>query len=93
MFFKYESRKRLMQILIMYRVTRVKVENCKWLFQTENIDRFLIEWYFYYCKGGKFSMVPQKFRKKSHQALKISVEARFPILKLPFSFSFMYCML
>ena len=78
---------------VSYRVSRVKLENCKWLFQTENMDRFLIEWYFYYRKGGKFYMVPQKFRKKSPQALKFSVEARFPILKLPFSFGFMYCML
>ena len=38
-------------------------------------------------------MVPQKFRKNSLQLLKISVKARFPIFKLPFSFNFIYCML
>ena len=48
-----------------YRVSRVKLENCKLLFQTENMDRFLIKWYFYYRKGGKFYMVPQQFRKKN----------------------------
>ena len=32
-----------------------------------------------------------EFRKKSHQAPKISVKAIFPLLKLPFSFSFIYC--
>ena len=57
------------------------------------MDRFLIKWYFYYHKGGEFYMVPQKFRKNSLQVLKISVKARFPILKLPFSFNFIYCML
>ena len=76
-----------------YRDIQVKLENCKWLFQTENMDRFLIKWYFYYHKGGEFYMVPQKFRKNSLQVLKISVKARFPILKLPFSFNFIYCML
>ena len=69
------------------------MDETKQLFQIENMDRFLIKWYFDYGKGGKFYMVPQKFRKKSPQALKFSVEARFPILKLPFSFGFMYCML
>ena len=57
-----------------YRVFRVKLANCKWLFDAENMDRFLIEWYFYYWKGGKFYMVLQKSRKKSRQALKISVK-------------------
>ena len=39
--------------------------NCRWLFETENMDRFLIKWYFYHCKGVEFYMVPQKFRKKN----------------------------
>ena len=65
-----------------YRVFRVKLANYRWLFETENMDRFLIKWYFYYHKGGEFYMVPQKFRKNSLQVLKISVKARFPILKL-----------
>ena len=59
----------------------------------ENMDRFLIKWYFYYYKGGEFYMVAQKFRKNSLQLLKTSVKARFPIFKLPFSFNFIYCML
>ena len=33
-----------------------------------------------------------KIQNKSRQALKISVKVRFPILKLPFFFSFIYCM-
>ena len=74
-----------------YREFRVKLGNCRWLFETENMDRFLIKWYFYYRKGVKFYMVPQKSRKKSRQALKISVKVRFPILKLPFVLSFIYC--
>ena len=59
-----------------YRVSRVKLENCKLLFQTENMDRFLIKWCFYDRKGGEFYMVPQKFRKKYLQALKIFVKSK-----------------
>ena len=77
---------------IYYREFRVKLGNCRWLFETENMDRFLIKWYFYYRKGVKFYMVPQKSRKKSRQALNISVKVRFPILKLAFFSSFIYCM-
>ena len=58
---KYISMQRY---LLKYRVSRVKLENCRWFFETENMDRFLIKRYFYYCKGGKFYMGPQKFRKK-----------------------------
>ena len=47
-----------------YRVIQVKVDETKQLFQIENMDIFLIKWYFDYSKGGKFYMVPQKFRKK-----------------------------
>ena len=42
---------------------RFKLENCRWLFETENMDRFLIKRYFYYRKGGKFYMGPQKSEK------------------------------
>ena len=45
-----------------YRVFQVKLTNCNKLFQIENMDIFLIKWYFNYCKGGEFYMVPQKFR-------------------------------
>ena len=83
---------KILFLCTLYRDIQVKLENCKWLYQTENMDRFLIEWYFYYHKGGEFCMVIQKFRKNSLQMLKISVKARFPILKLPFSFNFIYCM-
>ena len=50
-----------------YRVIWVKLANFNKLSQTENMDRFLIKWYFDYCKGkgGEFYMVPQKFRKKN----------------------------
>ena len=30
-----------------YRVSWIKLENCRWLFEIENMDRFLIKWYFY----------------------------------------------
>ena len=63
---KTAKRQSIYGIQGMYRVIRVKLENCRWLFETENIDSFLIKWYFYYCKGGKFYTVPQNFRKKSH---------------------------
>ena len=43
----------------------IKVEETKQLFQIENMDIFLIKWYFDYCKGGEFYMVPQKFRKRN----------------------------
>ena len=76
----------------MYRVFQVKLANENKLFQIENMDRFLIKWYFDYLKGGGFYMVSQKL-KKNHHTLKISVKARFSILKFPFSFSFIYCML
>ena len=46
---------------------RVKLENCRWLFETKNIDRFLIKRYFYYHKGREFHMGPNKFSKKSCQ--------------------------
>ena len=78
---------------LFYRVTQVKLENCKQLYQTEIMRKFLIKWYFYYHKGGEFYMVPQKFRKNSLQVLKISVKAKFPILKLPFFFIFIFCLL
>ena len=48
-----------------YRVIQVKVDETKQLFPIENMDKFLIKWYFDYCKGGKFYMVPKKFRKKN----------------------------
>ena len=48
-----------------YRVFQVKLANCNKLFQIENMDRFLIKWYFDYCNGGNFYMEPKKFRKKS----------------------------
>ena len=60
--------------VLTYRVIQDKLENCRWLFETGNMDRFLIKWYFYYRKGGTFYMVLQKSRKKSRQALKISVK-------------------
>ena len=61
-------------VYYIYRVSRVKLANCRWLFETKNMDSFLIKWYFYYRKGGEFYMVLQKSRKKSRQALKISVK-------------------
>ena len=51
--------------LLTYRVIQVKVDETKQLFQIENMDRFLIKWYFHYCKGREFFMVPKKFRKKN----------------------------
>ena len=44
-----------------YRAIQVKVDETKQLFQIlENMDRFLIKWYFDYFKGGEFYMVQKK---------------------------------
>ena len=37
---------------LLRRVIWVKLANCKWLFETENIDRFLIKWCFYDFLGN-----------------------------------------
>ena len=71
-----------------YRVIQAKLDETKQLFQTENMHRFWIQWYFYYRKWGKFYMKTQKFRKKSHKSFKMSVKLRFPILKFLFSSNF-----
>ena len=57
----------------MYRVDQPsKLENCRCLFETKNVDRFLIKWYFYYCKGGKLQISLEE--TLPGQALKTSVE-------------------
>ena len=61
-----------------YRVSGVKLANCRWLFETENMDRFLIKWYFYYRKGGKFYMVPQKSRINLARHSKSLSKSDFP---------------
>ena len=81
------------KVSISYRVSQVKLDKSKQLFQTENMQKIWFKWCFYYHKVMKFHMPPQKFRGKYSKALKISVKVRFSILKLPLSFSFMYCML
>ena len=62
-------------------VCQVKVDKTKQLFQTENMQKILLKWYFYYHMVMKFDMPPQKFRKILYKSLKISVKVRFPILK------------
>ena len=64
--------------ICMFRVIQVKLANCKWLFETENMDRFLIKWYFYYHKGGKFYMVPQKSRINLARHSKSLSKSDFP---------------
>ena len=61
-----------------YRVSQVKLENCRWLFETENMDRFLIKRYFWYRKSGKFHMVPWKIRKNVTRHSKSILMPEFP---------------
>ena len=51
--------------MFIYRVIRVKLANCNKLFQIENMYRFLIKWYFDYCKGGEFYILYQKNSEKN----------------------------
>ena len=62
----------------MYRVIQDKLENCRWLFETENMDRFLIKRYFWYRKSGKFHMVPWKIRKNVTRHSKSMLMLEFP---------------
>ena len=55
------------------------------------MDRFLIKWYFYYRKGGKFYMVPQKSRINLARHSKSLSKSDFPFWNYHF-FSFIYCM-
>ena len=48
------------------------------------MDRFLIKWYFDYCKGGEFYMVPQKFRKNLTRHSKSLSKPDFPFCNYRF---------
>ena len=76
-FLRFTNLMRIRQIHS-YRVFQVKLANCNKLFQIENMDRFLIKWYFDYCKGGEFYMVPQKFRKNLTRHSKSLSKPDFP---------------
>ena len=78
---------------LLYRDIQVKLENCKWLFQTENMDRFLIKWYFYYHKGGEFYMVLKNSEKILSRCSKSLSKPDFPFFNYTFSFNLIHCML
>ena len=78
----------------LYRVIQDKLENCRWLFETENMDRFLIKRYFWYRKSGKFHMVPWKIRKNVTRHSKSMLMPEFPFWNNRFLLVlYKYCML